>query len=85
MEVLKCYEKIPGTRKPILSCPKGILRTELFLLGNILQSLETKYKDKNLQNVAAALAWWISLLHFSPLPMGEPLHLAPGGQAMLNM
>lgn len=79
MEVLKCYEKVPCAKKSVLSCPKGILHTELFLSGNVLKSLETKYEDKNLQNVAAASAWWISLLHFCPLPMGEPLHLAPGG------
>lgn len=53
MEVLKCYEKVPCARKPVLSCPRGILHTELLLLGNVLKSLETKYRDKNLQNVAA--------------------------------
>lgn len=84
MEVLKSYEKVPCARKPVFPVPM-VFYTQLFLLGNVLKSLETKYEDKNMQNVAAALAWWISLLYFCPLPKGEPLHLAPGGQAMQNM
>lgn len=56
MDVLKCYEKVPCAIMPVLSCPKGILYTELFLLGNVPKSLETKYEDKNLQNASAALA-----------------------------
>lgn len=48
-------KRLPVQGSMFFPVPK-VFYTQSFLLGNILKSLETKYQDKNLQNVAATLA-----------------------------